>query len=116
MDYRPLYRVLDPESPDPAARIFRAVHHVLAAFGIAIVLAETMEPVQADYGAQLAAGFYVVGGFFIAEYLLRLIAAPSKPGHEHLSAWHERSLCEIYPGGCFDLVSAYPRSLSYTAC
>jgi len=114
MDYRPLYRVLDPESPDPAARIFRVVHHVLAAFGIAIVLAETMEPVQADYGAQLAAGFYVVGGFFIAEYLLRLIAAPSKPGHEHLPAWRARALWAISPGGIFDLVCALPGVLFMT--
>ena len=114
MDYRPLYRVLDPESPDPAARIFRVVHHVLAAFGIAIVLAETMEPVQADYGAQLAAGFYVVGGFFIAEYLLRLIAAPSKPGHEHLPAWRARALWAVSPGGIFDLVCALPGVLFMT--
>src|SRR5437868_15018916 len=114
MDYRPLYRILDPESPDPAARIFRVVHHVLAAFGIAIVLAETMEPVQADFGAQLAAGFYVVGGFFIAEYLLRLIAAPSKPGHEHLPAWRARALWAVSPGGIFDLVCALPGVLSMT--
>ena len=106
MDYRPLERVLDPESHDPAARIFRVVHHVLAAFGIAIVLAETMEPVQVDYRAQLAAGFYVVGGFFIAESLLRLIAAPSKPGHEHLPAWRARALWAVSPGGIFDLVCA----------
>src|SRR5712671_2858877 len=114
MDYRPLYRVLDPESHDPAARIFRVVHHVLAAFGIAIVLAETMEPVQADYGAELAAGFYVVGGFFIAEYLLRLIAAPSKPGHEHLPAWRARALWAVSPGGIFDLVCALPGVLFMT--
>src|SRR5437763_10720131 len=114
MDYRPLYRVLDPESPDRAARIFRVVHHVLAAFGIAIVLAETMEPVQADYGAELAAGFYVVGGFFIAEYLLRLIAAPSKPGHEHLPAWRARALWAVSPGGIFDLVCALPGVLFMT--
>ena len=114
MDYRPLYRILDPESPDPAARIFRVVHHVLAAFGIAIVLAETMEPVQADYGAELAAGFYVVGGFFIAEYLLRLIAAPSKPGHEHLPAWRARALWAVSPGGIFDLVCALPGVLFMT--
>ena len=114
MDYRPLYRILDPESPDPAARIFRVVHHVLAASGIAIVLAETMEPVQADYGAELAAGFYVVGGFFIAEYLLRLIAAPSKPGHEHLPAWRARALWAVSPGGIFDLVCALPGVLFMT--
>jgi voltage-gated potassium channel len=114
MDYRPLYRVLDPESHDPAARIFRVVHHALAAFGIAIVLAETMEPVQADYGQELAAGFYIVGGFFIAEYLLRLIAAPAKPGHEHLASWRARALWAVSPGGIFDLVCALPGVLFMT--
>ena len=114
MDYRPLYRVLDPESRDPAARIFRVVHHALAAFGIAIVLAETMEPVQADYGQELAAGFYIVGGFFIAEYLLRLIAAPAKPGHEHLASWRARALWAVSPGGIFDLVCALPGVLFMT--
>jgi voltage-gated potassium channel len=114
MDYRPLYRVLDPESHDPAARIFRVVHHALAAFGIGIVLAETMEPVQADYGPELAAGFYVVGGFFIAEYLLRLIAAPAKPGHEHLPSWRARALWAVSPGGIFDLVCTLPGVLFMT--
>jgi voltage-gated potassium channel len=114
MDYRPLYRVLDPESHDPAARIFRVVHHALAAFGIAIVLAETMESVQADYGQELAAGFYIVGGFFIAEYLLRLIAAPAKPGHEHLASWRARALWAVSPGGIFDLVCALPGVLFMT--
>jgi voltage-gated potassium channel len=114
MDYRPLYRVLAPESHDPAARIFRVVHHALAAFGIAIVLAETMESVQADYGQELAAGFYIVGGFFIAEYLLRLIAAPAKPGHEHLASWRARALWAVSPGGIFDLVCALPGVLFMT--
>src|ERR1051325_5834106 len=114
MDYRPLYRVLDPESHDPAARIFRVVHHALAAFGIAIVLAETMESVQADYGQELAAGFYIVGGFFIAEYLLRLIAAPAKPGHEHLASWRARARWAVSPGGIFDLVCALPGVLFMT--
>src|SRR5438477_4492985 len=73
-----------------------------------------MEPVQADYGAELAAGFYVVGGFFIAEYLLRLIAAPSKPGHEHLPALRARALWAVSPGGIFDLVCALPGVLFMT--
>ena len=90
------------------------MHHALAAFGIAIVLAETMEPVQADYGQELAAGFYIVGGFFIAEYLLRLIAAPAKPGHEHLAAWRARALWSVSPGGIFDLVCALPGVLFMT--
>src|ERR1051325_876974 len=104
MDYRPLYRVLDPESRDPAARIFRVVHHALAAFGIAIVLAETMESVQGDYGQELAAGFYIIRRLLVPEYLRRLDAAPAKPVHEHLASWRARALWAVSPGGIFDLV------------
>jgi voltage-gated potassium channel len=108
MDCQPLFRVLDPDSPDSAARIFRVVHHVLAAVGIAIVLAETMPEVQAEHGQALAAGFYVIGAFFVAEYILRLIAAPAAPGGEHLSPWRARYLWAISLGGIFDLVCALP--------
>ena len=108
MDCQPLFRVLDPDSPDSAARIFRVVHHVLAAIGIAIVLAETMPEVQAEHGQALAAGFYVIGAFFVAEYILRLIAAPAAPGGEHLSPWRARYLWAISLGGIFDLICAVP--------
>src|SRR5438067_3952326 len=108
MDCRPLFRILDPDSPDPAARIFRVVHHVLAAVGIAIVFAETMRDVQAEYGAALAVGFYVIGAFFVAEYVLRLIAAPAAPGSEHLPPWRARYLWAVSFGGIFDLICALP--------
>ncbi|HEX6442755.1 MAG TPA: cyclic nucleotide-gated ion channel [Stellaceae bacterium] len=114
MDYRPLYRVLDPESPDQAARLFRITHHALAAAGIATVLADTMVAVQAEYGALLAAGFDIIGAFFVAEYVLRLIAAPAKPGHEHLSPWRARLLWAVSFGGLFDLVCALPGILFMT--
>jgi voltage-gated potassium channel len=108
MDCQPLFRVLDPDSPDPAAGIFRVVHHVLAAIGIAIVLAETMPEVQAEHGQALAAGFYVIGAFFVAEYILRLIAAPAAPGSEHLPPWRARYLWAVSLGGIFDLICAVP--------
>jgi voltage-gated potassium channel len=114
MDYRPLYRVLDPESPDQAARLFRITHHALAAAGIATVLADTMVTVQAEYGALLAAGFDIIGAFFVAEYVLRLIAAPAKPGHEHLSPWRARLLWAVSFGGLFDLICALPGILFVT--
>ena len=79
MHYRPLYRVLDPESHDPAARMFRVVHHATGRrSGSLSCSRRRWSRCKRDYGAELAAGFYVVGAFFIAEYLLRLIAAPSK--------------------------------------
>ena len=114
MDCRPLYRVLDPESPDPAARVFRVVHHAMVALGIAAVLADTMESVQAEYGALLAIGFDVIGAFFVAEYVLRLIAAPAKPGYEHLAPWRARLLWAVSLGGLFDLICAMPGILFLT--
>ena len=91
MDCRPLFRILDPDSPDPAARIFRVVHHVLAAVGIAIVFAETMRDVQAEYGAALAVGFYVIGAFF--EEILRLgFTLPAGTGRRTASTVWRRSM------------------------
>ena len=114
MDYRPLYRLLDPESPDPAARVFRIVHHAMAALGIGVVLADTMKSVEAEYGAVLAAGFDVIGAFFVAEYVLRLIAAPARPGHDHLAPWRARLLWAVSLAGLFDLVCAMPGILFMT--
>ena len=78
MDLRPLYDIVDPDNPNAPARIFRVVHHAIVAAGIAIMLAETAPPVQAEYGRALAVGFYIVAAFFCAEYILRLIAAPGR--------------------------------------
>ena len=114
MNYRPLYRILDPESPEPAARVFRLVHHAMAALGIAVVLVDTMESVQAEYGALLAAGFDVIGAFFVAEYVLRLIAAPARPGQEHLTPRRARLLWAVSLAGLFDLICAMPGILFMT--
>ena len=83
MDRRRLYRMLDPDSPDRAARLFRVVHHVLVALGIAAMLADSVPLIAADYDPVLRAGYYLVGAFFVAEYVLRLIVAPEVPRHEH---------------------------------
>jgi voltage-gated potassium channel len=114
MDYRPLYRLLDPESPHPAARTFRVVHHAMAALGIAVVLADTMESVQTEYGVPLAVGFDIIGAFFVAEYVLRLIAARAKPGYEHLAPWRARLLWAVSLAGLFDLICAMPGILFMT--
>ena len=66
-----LYRTLHPETRDPAARIFRAVHHAMVAAGIGIMLADTVVPWREAYGAALDAGFHIVCAFFFAEYVLR---------------------------------------------
>lgn len=108
MNLRPLYDIVDPDSPDPPARLFRVVHHTIVAAGIAIMLAETAPPVQAEYGPVLAVGFYIVAAFFCAEYIVRLVAAPASPTGEHYRPLRARFLWATSLGGLFDLVSALP--------
>src|SRR5438874_7165591 len=108
MDRRRLYMALNPDSPDQAARVFRVVHHVLVALGIAAMLADTVPFVAADYDPVLRAGYYVVGIFFVAEYVLRLIVAPDIPGYEHCGAIPARLLWAVSLGGILDFLSAVP--------
>ena len=83
MDRRRLYHLLRPESTERLARVFRVVHHLMVAAGIAIMLTTTVQPMEEAYSQALALGFYIVAAFFFAEYLLRLIAAPEVPGSQH---------------------------------
>ena len=83
MNRRRLYLLLQPESPGPGARIFRAAHHLMVAAGIAIMLTATVTAMADAHGSFLEIGFYVVAAFFLVEYVLRLIAAPEAPGGEH---------------------------------
>lgn len=105
---RRLYLLLQPESPDNAARIFRVVHHLMVAAGIAIMLTTTVAEMETAYGQGLAIGFYVVAAFFLAEYAARLIAAPEAPGGEHRGPFRARFAWATSLGGVFDLVSALP--------
>lgn len=108
MNRRRLYLVLRPEGADTAARIFRALNHLMVAAGIAVMLTATVASMQAVYGPALAIGFYVVATFFLGEYVLRLIAAPEAPGGEHRGAMRARLAWATSLGGIFDLVSALP--------
>ena len=108
MNRRRLYLLLRPESPDAAARIFRVVHHLMVAAGIAIMLMTTVAPIEAADGAALAMGFYVVAAFFVAEYVLRLIVAPEAPGGEHRGDLRARLAWATSLGGIFDLISGLP--------
>jgi voltage-gated potassium channel len=103
-----LYRILNPDSGDAAARIFRAVHHAMVAAGIGVMMAETVAQARAAYGVALDAGFTLISLFFLAEYLLRLLAAPEMPGGQHRGAWQSRLAWAISIGGLFDLASAFP--------
>jgi voltage-gated potassium channel len=108
MDRRRLYLMLRPESTGTAARSFRILHHVMAAAGIAIMLSVTVQSFEAAYGAELAGGFYVVAGFFLVEYVLRLIAAPEAPGGLHRGEHQTRVAWIFSLGGLFDLAAVMP--------
>jgi voltage-gated potassium channel len=108
MNRRHLYRVLRPEGSDPGARMFRVVHHVMVAAGIAIMLSTTIEPIREAHGAPLAVGFYIVAAFFLAEYVLRLIASPEAPGGEHRGVFPAQLAWMLSLGGLLDLASALP--------
>ncbi len=108
MDRRRLYTLLNPDSADQAARLFRVVHHVLVALGIAAMLADTVPFVAVDYDPVLRAGYHLVGAFFVAEYVLRLIVAPEIPGYEHCSALRARLLWAVSLGGILDFLCALP--------
>ena len=112
MKRRRLYLMLRAESADAAARIFRLVHHMMVAGGIAIMMAETVAPIEAVYGTVLAIGFYAVAVFFLAEYVLRLIAAPEAPGGEHRERLEAHLAWALSLGGVFDLVSCLPGALA----
>ncbi len=111
---RRLYLLLQPESPGSGARIFRIVHHLMVAAGVAIIMTATVASIEATYGRALAIGFYVVAVFFFAEYVLRLIVAPEAPGGEHRGQHGARLAWAISLGGIFDLVSALPLLIALT--
>ena len=119
MDRRRLYMLLNPDSPARAARLFRLVHHILVAIGIAAMLADTVPIIAADYDPVLRGAYYLVGAFFVAEYVLRLIAAPDLPGNEHHGQLRARLLglplvavpvAEAAAGSALGASSPLPRS------
>jgi voltage-gated potassium channel len=108
MDEGHLYRILQPETRDPAARVFRGVHHAMVAAGIGVMLADTVAEWRDAYGGALEAGFQIVCAFFVAEYVLRLIAAPGAPGAAHRGRWQSRLAWATSLGGTFDFLGALP--------
>ena len=108
MNRRRLYLLLQPESLDNAARLFRVVHHLMVAAGIAIMLTATVTAMADAHGHFLEIGFYVVAAFFLAEYVLRLVAAPEAPGGEHRKPLESQFAWATSLGGVFDLVCTLP--------
>jgi voltage-gated potassium channel len=107
-----LYGILHPETREPAARLFRCAHHGMVAAGIGIMLADTEPGWRHLYRNALDAGFQVVCAFFVAEYVLRLIAATAAPGAEHRRRWRARLAWATSLGGIFDFFSALPAVLA----
>lgn len=108
MDRRRLYALLHPETDDREARSFRLLHHVLVALGIALLLADTVQPIRDQYEILLDIGFLVVSLFFLCEYVVRLVVAPMAPGGEHRPAWRSQLSWALSGGGLLDLAGALP--------
>jgi voltage-gated potassium channel len=107
-----LYEILRPDSAEALGVIFRALHHSMVAAGIAVVLADTVEPWRAAHGEAFADAFHFVSVFFIAEYLLRLASAPRAPGADDRAPWRARLNWTCSLGGFFDFVGALPGILN----
>ncbi len=107
-----LYEILHPGTREPAARVFRGLHHAMVAAGIGIMLADTVVAWRHLYPDALDAGFQVVCAFFVAEYVLRLIAAPGAPGAAHRRKWWARFAWATSFGGIFDFLGVLPGVLA----
>jgi voltage-gated potassium channel len=103
-----LYHLLQRETRDPAARVFRGAHHAMVAAGIGVMLADTVVKWREAYASALDAGFQIVCAFFFAEYVLRLKAAPGAPGATHRGKWPSRLAWATSLGGIFDFLGALP--------
>jgi voltage-gated potassium channel len=106
-----LYRLLDPEAAG-SARVFRAVHHAMVAAGIGVMILDTEEAFRLDWSSALDAGFWIVCAFFVAEYVLRLAAAPAAPGAELRGEWRSRLAWASSMGGLCDLLGTLPGVLA----
>jgi hypothetical protein len=108
MDEERVYQILQPETRETGARVFRVVHHAMVAAGIGIMLADTLGDWREAYADALDAGFQIVCAFFFAEYALRLAAAPGAPGAAHRGKWVSRLAWATSLGGTFDFLGALP--------
>jgi voltage-gated potassium channel len=106
-----LYRLLDPDASGPA-RAFRVLHHAMVAAGIGVMIADTEEAFRLEWSGELDAGFWIVCAFFVAEYVLRLAAAPAAPGAELHGRWRSRLDWARSMGGLCDLLGTLPGALA----
>ncbi len=112
MNQERLYEILRPDSAETYARIFRGVHHSMVSAGIAVMLADTVEPWREAYGELFENAFHLISAFFLAEFLLRLMTSPGAPGTEQRPGWRARLAWGISAGGILDLFGALPGVLN----
>ena len=107
-----LSRILDPEATDTGARVFQGAHHVMLALGIGIMFANTEPAWRQGAAAALDIGFQTVCGFFVAEYILRLLAASGAQRAEDSGAWRTQLSWAVSIGGICDLAGTLPAVLT----
>jgi len=112
MNQERLYEILRPDAAGTYARLFRGVHHSMVAAGIAVMLADTVEPWREGYGDLFENAFHLISAFFVAEFLLRLMSAPGAPAAQHRAAWRARLDWAVSLGGVLDLLGALPGVLN----
>ena len=104
-----VHEILRPDAPAPSARLYRGVHHAMAAAGIGVMLADTVPSWQRAHDALFDNAFRLISLFFLAEFAARVIIAPLAAGHR--PAWRARLAFVASPGGVFDLLGALPSVL-----
>ena len=111
MNQERLYEILRPDSAGTDARIFRGVHHSMVAAGIAVMLADTVEPWREAHGELFECAFHLTSAFFVAEFLWRLIASPGARGIEQRPGGRARLAWGLATGRLLDLLGALPSVL-----
>jgi voltage-gated potassium channel len=112
MDRAHLYRLLQPRPSEVAGRVCSGVHHAMVAAGIAVMLAMTVPELRGGYGGAMAAAFYAIAGFFVAEFVLRFYLAPQAPGGEQRGPFGSRLAWVFSFSGLIDLLGVVPAAVA----
>ncbi|MBO0736163.1 MAG: cyclic nucleotide-binding domain-containing protein [Alphaproteobacteria bacterium] len=107
-----LYDLLRPGASGSSARIFRAMHHAMVAAGVTVMLVDTVEAWRQVYGVLFENVFHLISAFFVAEFAVRLVAAPGAPGAELRPAWRARLAWIVSAGGLLDFLGTLPGLLN----
>jgi voltage-gated potassium channel len=107
-----VYETVDPATPHPASRVFRAVHHLAVIAGIGAMIAETMPALAASYRTMLTVAYDGALAFFVAEYLLRLYAAAEAPWAHSGEEWKARLHWARSLAGVIDFAAMLPLAAS----